>query len=72
MSIILLDCDHTYVPTDVKARRNTYILVTFEQLGKSAAMQNKNKNKNKNRTKKNQNKTLDTRGESERHPEGIT
>jgi hypothetical protein len=54
------------VPTYVKAHRNIYILVTFEQLGKSAAMQKKN------RTDKNQNKTLDPRGESERHPKGIT
>jgi hypothetical protein len=31
------------VPTYVKAHRNIYILVTFEQLGKSAAMQKKKK-----------------------------
>jgi len=40
------------VPTDVKARRNTYILVTFEQLGKSAAMQKKQKQKQKQNKEK--------------------
>lgn len=56
----IVDCDKTYVPTDVKARRNICILVSGNLW--TARKISSHAKKKEQRTKENQNKTLDPRG----------